>query len=564
MTTLELLARLRELGIKLWTEGDRLRFQAPKGALTPELRDALVEHKAEVIAFLHEASVATQEAPAPILPAQHSGDLPLSFAQQRLWFLDQLQPGSPLYNIPSAVRLLGRLDVDALRRSMDTIVQRHAVLRTTFATVGQQPVQVIAPASGLALDLLDLRDVPPDELEPLLERYASDEARLPFDLHTGPLVRARLLRAGDEEHVLLVTMHHIISDGWSISVIMRELAILYTAFAAGRPSPLPDLPIQYADFALWQRDWLDRPDASGESPLQRQIGYWKQQLGGAPAAIELPADRPRPPVQTFGGAKHQFEIPAELGAALNALSKSEGASLFMTLLAAFQLLLARHSGQDDIVVGTPIANRTRPEIEPLIGFFVNTLVLRTTLAGNPSFRELLARVRETTLAAYANQDVPFERLVEELKPPRDLSRNPLFLVMLVLQNLPSTAIELPGLTLRPETMETATAKFDLELGMVEAQGRLLAEFNYNTDLFEDATIVRMAGHFQTLLAGIAADPDRPVRLLPLLSGAERRTFAEWNTPPWPLPPSQCLHELVAGQAARTPDATALVVGTQRL
>ncbi|HEU4323903.1 MAG TPA: condensation domain-containing protein, partial [Roseiflexaceae bacterium] len=489
---------------------------------------------------------------------------PLSFAQERLWFLDQLEPGGSIYNIPSALRLTGQLDEAAFERSLNAIVERHETLRTTFAQINDQPAQLIAPPVPLDLLRVDLRELPEAERETRVQQLAYDEAETPFDLRTGPLLRVTLLRLTETENVVLFTTHHIISDGWSISVIVRELSLLYSAFVRGEEPSLPPLPIQYADFARWQRDWLDRPDETGTSPLQRQIGYWKGQLAGAPAAIELPTDRPRPPVQTFNANSQPVEIPAALTAALQKLSQGEGASLFMTLLAAFQLLLARWSGQDDIVVGTPIANRTRAEIEPLIGFFINTLVLRTTLAGNPSFRELLGQVRHTTLDAYDHQDLPFERLVEEIKPPRDLSRSPLFQVMMVLQNVPSSAIDLPGLTMRPQDVDRAAVKFELELMLFEQQGQLVGHIGYNTDLFEDATIVRMAGHFQTLLAGIAADPDRPVRLLPLLSEAERRTFAEWNTPPWPLPPSQCLHELVAGQAARTPDATALVVGTQRL
>ncbi len=501
---------------------------------------------------------------APLLHRERSGPPPLSFAQQRLWFLDQLQPDSPLYNIPAFVRLSGPLDRDALRRSFETIIGRHEVLRTTFALADDQPIQLIAPALPLALESLDFRLLPPEDRDATIEQATADEVRRPFDLAGGPLIRAALFQRDDEEFLLLVTMHHIVSDGWSIGVMTREFAALYAAYAAGQTPQLPDLPVQYADYALWQRDWLDRPDEAGISPLQRQLSYWKDQLAGLPAAIELPTDRPRPPVQTFSGATHMFVVPPALTAGLHRLGQREGASLFMTLLAAFQVLLARWSGQDDIAVGTPIANRTRPEIEPLIGFFVNTLVLRGDLSGDPSFRQLLGRVRETTLGAYDHQDLPFERLVEELKPPRDLSRSPLFQVMLVLQNVPMPAVDLADLTLQSLPIATAAVKFDLELGLVEIGGQLNAQIDYNTDLFDAATIAHMAGHFLTLLAGVVADPAAPIGRLPMLTEAERYTFAEWNRPAWPLPAPRCLHELVAQQAARTPDSTALVVVEERL
>ncbi|HEY0607123.1 MAG TPA: amino acid adenylation domain-containing protein, partial [Herpetosiphonaceae bacterium] len=561
MTIIELLDRLRELNITLWAEGDRLRFQAPKGALTDELRAMLAEHKAEVLVLLREAATATQAEHTPIRRAPHDDRLPLSFAQQRLWFLDQLEPNSPLYNIISAVRLTGRLDTSALQRSFDAIAERHAVLRTTFATVDQQPVQVIAPPAPIDIRFIDLRHLPAAEREATAQELAGKDALQPFDLRRGPLLRVTLLQLEATEHVVLFTMHHIISDGWSIGVMIRELATLYLAFADGRPhrvpsghgTRLPELPIQYVDFAVWQRQWLQ------DQVLDQQLACWQQQLKGAPAALELPTDRPRPLRQTFRGATLPLDMPPVLSQALNTLSKREGATLFMTLLAAFQTLLFRYSGQDDILVGSPIANRTRPELDGLIGMFVNTLVLRTDLSGNPTFVELLRRVRQVALDAFAHQDLPFERLVEAIQPTRDLSRSPLFQVVLVLQNAPAEVVELPGLALQPIAVASNTAKFDLTLSITEQANGLAGALEYNTDLFDRTTIERMIGHFQTLLAGLAADPEQRIGDLPLLTEAERhQLLVEWNATAANYPQDVCLHTLIEAQAARTPAATAVV------
>ncbi|MBV9788044.1 MAG: non-ribosomal peptide synthetase, partial [Chloroflexi bacterium] len=362
-----------------------------------------------------------------IPPRANSGPTPLSFAQQRLWFLDQLVPGSAAYNLPTTVRLIGRLDVAALERSLHAIVARHEALRTTFTMLADQPVQMIEPSLGVPLPVVDLRALPPTERETEVQALTDAEMQQPFDLGRGPLLRAKLLHVADQEHIFLLTIHHIVSDSWSMGVFVRELATLYEAFAHDRPSPLQPLPIQYADFADWQRQWL-----RGEV-LQRQLDYWKQQLGGDLPVLELPTDRPRPPIQTFHGATLYFSLPKLLSDSLAALSRQEGTTLYMTLLTAFNVLLYRYTGQEDLLVGSPIAGRTRPELEALIGFFVNTLVMRSDLSGNPSVREALQRVRDVTLKAYAHQDLPFEQLVEELHPERDMSRNPLFQVMFVLQ-----------------------------------------------------------------------------------------------------------------------------------
>ncbi len=487
------------------------------------------------------------------------GSAPLSFAQQRLWFLDQLVPGSPFYNIPTAVRLTGQLDVTTLERSLDEIIRRHEALRTTFEAVAGRPVQVVAPTLTVPLPALDLRALSEAEREAGVRRLATAEAQQPFDLELGPLVRVTLLQLGDEEHVLLVTMHHIVSDGWSMSVFIRELVVLYQAFLSGAPSPLPELPIQYADFAVWQLQWLQ-----GEV-LEKQLSYWKKQLGDNPPRLELPTDRPRPPIETYRGAHRTFTLPETLGEALEALSRQEGTTLFVTLLAAFNVLLHRYTEQEDILVGSPIANRNRVEIEELIGFFVNTLVLHTDLAGNPAFRELLGRVQEVTLGAHTHQDLPFERLVEEIQTERDLSRNPLFQVMFVLQNVPTPYPRRSGLTFNLLEVDSGTARLDLALTVEQAAQGLWGEVEYNTDLFDDGTIERLVKHFQTLLEGIVATPQARLSDLPLLTEAERQQMlVVWNDTGADYPQDRCLHELFEAQVARTPEAVALVFADEEL
>jgi amino acid adenylation domain-containing protein/FkbM family methyltransferase len=495
----------------------------------------------------------------PIRRASREQPLPLSFAQQRLWFLDQLEPGSISYNSPLAVRLSGTLDTDALARTLDELTRRHEALRTHFAELDGQPVQVVEPVAACRLELVELSDVPSEEVEAAARRLAAEEAARPFDLGRGPLLRASLLQLAETEHVLLVTMHHIISDGWSLGVLVKEVAALYEAFAEGRPSPLVELDIQYADFAVWQREWLQ-----GEV-LEGQLSYWREQLQGAPAVLELPTDRPRPPVQTFRGAHERFELEAGLTDALRALSRREGVTLFMTLLAAWQALLARYSGQADVVVGADVANRNRAETEGLIGFFVNMMVLRTDLSGDPTFAELLKRVREVCLGAYAHQDLPFERLVEELQPERSLSHTPLFQVSFVLQNQPMGKLRLPGLTMSMVETDDVTAKFDLVLALTETDDGIAGGFVYNSDLFDASTIRRMAGHFKRLLESIAADPGQKLSALPLLSATERRRLLrDWNQTRAEYPRDLPVHELFRRQARRAPSAIALRCGADSL
>ncbi|MCA1628273.1 MAG: condensation domain-containing protein, partial [Acidobacteria bacterium] len=441
-----------------------------------------------------------RDTPAKVSVRRAEADsYPLSFAQERLWFIHQLESRSSAYNVFYARRLRGRLNIAALEQSLSEIVRRHEALRTVFVEKDGQPAQVITPPQPLPLARADLSAFTGDEQEAEVERLAKEEFCRPFDLEHAPLIRATLLRLDEDEHVVLLTMHHIISDGWSLGVFSRELMTLYQAFSGGNPSPLPELPIQYADFAVWQKEWL-----KGEV-LEKQMAYWREQLGGNPPVLELPADRPRPAIHSFRGARQTVVLPMGLTASLKELSRQEEATLFMTLLAAFKTLLHRYTGQTDVLVGSPIAGRNRAEIEPLIGFFVNTLALRTDLSGNPTFRELLGRVRKVALDAYGNQDVPFEKLVEELQPERKLSYQPMFHIIFALQNTPQETIEAAGLTLHPQKSENETAKFDLILDMAEVEGGMRATVEYSTDLFDHPTIARLLQHFHTLLAGIAAD-----------------------------------------------------------
>jgi len=527
--------------------------------LTPAQRALLLE-KARTQQLL--AAGAAQQ--TPITPVARDQSLPLSFAQQRLWFLDQLTENRSIYNISTAVRLTGVLDTVALERSFAEIIRRHEALRTTFPQQGGAAQQVIAALSDFVLVQDDLSR----EQNPWAAglRCATAEAQQSFNLATGPLLRATLLRLAPTDHLLLLTMHHIISDCWSLGILVRELSALYVASTTGQPSPLPPLPIQYADFASWQHAWLSGEEKEG------QLDYWRQHLAGAPALLELPTDRPRPAVQTFAGAEHVVMVGQPLRTKLTALSERTGTTLFMTLLSAFSILLARNSGQDDIVVGTVVANRTRIEIESLIGFFVNTLVLRNNLAGNPTFVELLHRVRDTTVAAYNHQDTPFDLLVEALQPKRNLSHNPLFQVMLVLQNAHAVSAGriLPDAhagPLQTATIDVATnsAKFDLTLLLEEGDDGLKCVWEYNTDLFDAATVARMATHFQILLEGIVADPEQRIAHLPILSDAERhQLLVEWNDTAADYPSDRCIHQLFEAQVERTPNAVAVIFEDQQL
>jgi amino acid adenylation domain-containing protein len=529
-----------------WRDGDA---QDPLGEVTWEVAAGFGYERDQ-----RQAVPAVQRREITPLTKSGATEFPLSFAQERLWFLDQMEQGhSSTYNVGTAVRLHGVLHVAALRQSLQEILRRHSSLRTSFKMADGQPVQVIAPLQPFDLRLVDLGASTATEREQESLKLATEEAQSPFDLSCGPLLRATLIRLGEAEHILLVTMHHIASDGWSMGVLIREFGALYTAFSTDRPSPLDELPIQYADYAQWQREWL-----SGQV-LAEQLNYWKRQLQGAPPVLELPTDRPRPAVQSFKGTTEPLSISPEISESLKALSRTEGVTMFMLLLAAWQVLLFRYTGADEIVVGSPVAGRNRAEVEPLIGFFVNTLVLRTDMSGNPRFREVLKRVHEVTLGAFAHQDVPFEKLVEELQPERSLSHVPLFQVMFAFQNAPTVSAELPGLSLSAVDVEAGTAKTDLGLILVETDQGIRGSLSYATALFDRSTIRRMLSHFEKLLESLAAQPDAPIRDLALMTPAEeRRILAQSRERASGSKRTECVQQMFESQVDQRPDTLALV------
>jgi amino acid adenylation domain-containing protein len=495
----------------------------------------------------------------PIPRCDRGTHLPLSFAQQRLWFIHQLHPESSAYNLSLAVRLKGALDAVALIKALNAIIARHEALRTLFPAIAGEPVQVILPELTLNITQIDLRATPPAEREAEAQQLANHLNHQPFDLSEGPLLRAALLALEADDHQLLIAMHHIVGDGWSIGILVRELATLYESFSTGTPATLPPLPIQYPDFASWQREYLQ------DAVLEQQLSYWKQQMAGAPPLLLLPTDHPRPPVQRFVGTTHNFTLPPALSAALNELSRQAGTTLFMTLLAAWQVLLHRYSGQDDIVVSTGIANRNRPETEPLIGCLINILLLRARLSGDSRFAGVLQAVRQTVLDAQAHQDLPFERLVEALQPARDPSYTPLAQVMFVLHNEAVATPQIAGLKLRVVSPERVAAQYDLVLHITERGDHLTGVLEYNSEIFEPDTIRRMIGHFQTLLPAITTDPHRSIASLPLLTAAEQeQMLGAWNATAIPFPHDHCLHQLYEAQALRQPDAPAAVCGDERL
>ncbi|CUS39187.1 Putative Multi-domain non-ribosomal peptide synthetase (fragment) [Candidatus Nitrospira nitrificans] len=488
----------------------------------------------------------------PVSRVERDGPAPLSFAQQRLWVLTQLDPDGASYNLPIALRLSGALDVAALERSVNELIRRHEALRTTVVLIDGQPAQVVAPTSAVTLHVIPLEHLNASEREEALLRLATAEAQRPFELAHGPMLRVTLLRLAAEEHVLLLTMHHIVSDAWSSHILVREMTELYVAQVQGRPALLPELPVQYADFSIWQRQWL-----SG-ARLNRQLDYWKERLSGALEPLNLPMDHPRPPVQTSRGASLTISLSSELSSAMTELSRREGVTLFMTLLAGFYALLFRYTGRPDLIVGSPIANRTRSEIEGLIGFFVNTLALRADLSGNQSVRELLALVRQVCLGAYTHQDMPFEKLVEALQPVRDASYSPVFQVMFELQNAPTAELAVPGLRIATVDVEPLTAKFDLTLTLCETESGLTASMEYNTDLFSADSVMRMLRHYQLILQDMAAQPNATIEELRLLTGEEeRRLLSDWNEGPSLHVPDRSIPQLFEMQALAAPDSVAV-------
>lgn len=557
----DLLAQLRDSGVQILVKGEELHLSAPKGSLTPELRAEIAKRKAEILTVLWAVDNGKSQDYVPIHAVPRGTPLPLSFAQQRLWFLHELEEEQQaLYNVSKAFELHGPLDIRALEQSVAAIVRRHEVLRTTFAMRNGAPVQTILTDARVPFSIEDLQDLSQQDQADSVQQFAAEEAQRPFDLAQGPLLRVLLLRLAPTEHVLLLTMHHIVSDAWSTGIFFQELAHGYHACLTGEPVSLPDLPIQYADFAVWQRNWLQ-----GDR-LERLAAYWKNQLEAIPPLLELPIEHSRPAIQSFQGKTLRFSLDAVLCQKLTILSQQAGATLSMTLLAAFVILLARYSGGNDIVVGSPIANRRHPVLESLIGFFVNTLVLRVNISGNPTFFDALQRVQQVTLEAYERQDLPFERLVEILQPERNLHSSPLFQVMFVFQNAPKTHIELSGLTVKAIEFDPGTAKFDLTLGFTETeQGTLEGAIEYATDLFDAETIKRMIGHLQTILTGIVQDPRKRISDLSLLTHEERQQIVEqWNDTQVSYAVQGFLPDLFEAQAQRSPDAIAVVFDKARL
>lgn len=481
---------------------------------------------------------------------QRTNITPQSFAQRRLWILDKLQPGNPAYNIPLPMRFRGKLDTKVFERVFNEIVRRHESLRTRFSSTTETPVQIVEPFSQFTLPIVDLAHLPQDEREPAARKLGNQDAHQPFDLSQAPLWRAQLLRLAEEDHVLLLNLHHIVTDAWSLSVLLREIVQIYKAFSAGQDSPLPELPIQYADYCLWQSEHLQ-----GEV-LERQLAYWKKHLAGAPALLELPTDRVRPPVQTYNGTRTVVHLGKELSESLVELSRRQGVTLFMTLLAGFNVLLHRYSGQEDIVVGTPVANRNSTEVEKLIGFFVNTVALRVDLSGNPRFSEFLKQVREVSLAAFSHQDVPFEKVVEDLMPERNLGHSPLFQTVFALQNIRLDPWALPELEFSSIDLDSGHSKFELALTLANSDQGIWGRVEYNTDLFEEQTIKRMMAHLQQLLSSVCVAPEQRVRAIPLLSAAERSQLGAWNSTSVDYG-FRCVHELIEQQAKESPSAIAV-------
>ncbi|MBK9712870.1 MAG: amino acid adenylation domain-containing protein [Kouleothrix sp.] len=550
MNTVEFIHYLQTLDVHIWSDGDRLRYSAPKDALSPELRAQLVERKAEILALLHDQGRPSPGADAPARPTQRDSVLPLSFAQQSVWLWQQVEPDNPFYNVPMAVRLTGALDLAALERCLNEIVRRHEILRTSFLTANSQPAQSIRPARATTLPVIDLASLPGSQRQSRLKELMSGEAERPFELAESAF-RATLLKLSEREYVLLIVAHHLVFDNWSGSVFFNEMQHLYDAFVAGRPSSLPDLPIQYGDVVYWEQSQRT------EEALAPSLAYWRKQLGAPLAHLEMPTDWPRPARSTFQGAKQAFRLSRSLTQSLQALSQQSGVTLFMTLLAALNSLLYRYTGQVDIVVGTAVANRDRTQVEGLIGLFADLLVLRADLSGNPAFRELLTHVGKTTLEAFTHQHVPFEKLVQELKPRRDISANPFFQILFQFNNAALPPAQLSGVRLSHLDYEDTMTRYELEFALTHDSNGLFGTLAYRTDLFRAETIRRLLEHFRNLLQFVAGNPDCQIAHIPLLTNAERASLRAWNNTQAEYPRDACVHQLVEVQVTRTPNRVAV-------
>jgi aspartate racemase len=559
MTTAELLSSLRQKDVKVWLHGDRVRFNAPPGAITPELRSELSQRKPEILRFLKAAAGTSAEAEAEIERVSRDGRLPLSFSQQRLWFLNQLDPGLSTYNLSDVFQLSGKLNIGALCKALSEIVRRHEVLRTTFPNSDGQAYQKINDPAPVELKQIDLGHLSQSQQQDEFKQLGKEEARRPFDLTRDQMLRAALFRFAEDEYLLLLTMHHIASDGWSLAVLRDELSSLYNALAAGEAPGLPSLPIQYADYAFWQQQRL-----AGDA-LNEGMGYWKKKLGGRLPVLELPSDYPRPATQTYDGSSQSRQFPASLSDALKALSRKENATIFMALVAAFKALLYRYTGQEDMLLGTPVAGRDRTQTEPLIGFFVNTLVLRTDLSGDPTFRQMLGRVRETCVGAFAHQDTPFEKLAAELQPERSQNHTPLFQVAFAMEAASQQQLTMSGVQARPLFFDDGNAKFDLSLYVDDTPKGFKTIVEYRTDLFSAETIERLLGHLETLLQSAVKNPDERISALQMLTAPEKQQLLfEWNNTATSYQSQKSLQELFQEETKRSSEHVAIVSEKQSL
>jgi len=553
------MTELRKLGVELSVDSDKLVCNAPKGVLTPKLQAELASRKAEFITFLQTAATVAANDSQPINVTLHEGQTPLSFAQERLWYLDELEPGTATYNLPSAIRLRGDLCIDTLRRSLNEIVSRYDILRTRFAVEREAPVQIVDDVVELDMRVVDISHRTGDDVKFELKRRLEAEAGKPFDLAEGPLIRAVCFRVHETEHALFLMAHHTVFDGLSLGLFLRELATLYDAFINGNVSPLADTSVQYGDYAIWQRDQLT------DIELERLLAYWRDQLAGDLPVLQMPTDYSRPPVQSYKGATESIDLPAELVDSLSELGRKEGATLFMVLLAAFNVLLHRYTNQDEFIIGSPINARSRPELEESIGFFVNTLALRTDLSGRPGFREFLGRVKRSCIGAYGHQELPFERLVRELGVKRDLSRTPLFQAMFAYQDASNREIRVNDLTLTAMRVDTEMSRTDLSCWLTRTDNGLSAVMEYSTDLFDRATITQLLQHYGNLLQAIIQDADRSISSLPMLTAAEQeQLLTGWNATNAPYPENARLQQLFEAQADRSPQAVAVSFGDTEL